>query len=307
MKWFSRILIMISMTATFLFSDDKMYDPLLHSVKNNTGTSKEFGLFTLPKSGTHLMIPLLEKLTKRKNMNLQIFPNLPWITDYQEYLKISHDPTLVQIHWLNYPIPISLFQEKMEIMWSTNQFFVCHVPFSRSMENQMRQRDAVVFFILRDPRDALVSLMNHFRYRGCMLFDEAWFLSLSTDEQIKTLLVGTDWYNSYKTIFNRYIPWRHSTVCCTLEYEKLMGPAAGVYGKEEQIIQLRKIADALQIKKSDAQLMKAFDEVYGTGMTFYKGVAGQWKEHFNEENKQLFKDLLGDVLITLGYEKDYNW
>jgi hypothetical protein len=42
--------------------------------------------------------------------------------------------------------------------------------------------------------------------------------------------------------------------------------------------------------------------------SFYrKGVAGDWKHHFTEDDKKLFKEIAGDVLIKLGYEKDFNW
>lgn len=41
---------------------------------------------------------------------------------------------------------------------------------------------------------------------------------------------------------------------------------------------------------------------------FYrKGVAGDWKNHFTEEDKQVFKDNAGDMLIKLGYERDLSW
>jgi hypothetical protein len=41
---------------------------------------------------------------------------------------------------------------------------------------------------------------------------------------------------------------------------------------------------------------------------FYrKGVAGDWKNHFTEEDKRAFKALAGDMLIRLGYEKDLSW
>lgn len=41
---------------------------------------------------------------------------------------------------------------------------------------------------------------------------------------------------------------------------------------------------------------------------FYrKGVAGDWKNHFSDEDKQVFKDIAGDMLIRLGYEKDLAW
>ncbi len=42
--------------------------------------------------------------------------------------------------------------------------------------------------------------------------------------------------------------------------------------------------------------------------SFYrKGIAGDWKNVFTEQNKQDFKAVAGDLLIELGYEKDYDW
>lgn len=40
---------------------------------------------------------------------------------------------------------------------------------------------------------------------------------------------------------------------------------------------------------------------------FRKGVAGDWKSIFTERDKQIFKDVAGDLLIELGYEKDKDW
>jgi hypothetical protein len=41
---------------------------------------------------------------------------------------------------------------------------------------------------------------------------------------------------------------------------------------------------------------------------FYrKGIAGDWKNHFSDEDKRSFKKLAGDMLIRLGYEKDLDW
>lgn len=41
---------------------------------------------------------------------------------------------------------------------------------------------------------------------------------------------------------------------------------------------------------------------------FYrKGVAGDWKNHFSEQDKQTFKKLAGDLLIAMNYEKDNDW
>lgn len=38
-----------------------------------------------------------------------------------------------------------------------------------------------------------------------------------------------------------------------------------------------------------------------------KGVAGDWKNIFTDEDKRVFKEEAGDLLIELGYEKDFGW
>ncbi len=41
--------------------------------------------------------------------------------------------------------------------------------------------------------------------------------------------------------------------------------------------------------------------------TFRSGKTGEWKNHFTDEHKKIFKDVAGDLLIKLGYEKDNDW
>jgi hypothetical protein len=38
-----------------------------------------------------------------------------------------------------------------------------------------------------------------------------------------------------------------------------------------------------------------------------KGVAGDWRNVFTKQDKEIFKEVAGDLLIRLGYEKDKNW
>jgi hypothetical protein len=42
--------------------------------------------------------------------------------------------------------------------------------------------------------------------------------------------------------------------------------------------------------------------------SFYrKGVAGDWKNYFTEEDRRIFKEEAGELLIRLGYERDLDW
>ena len=40
---------------------------------------------------------------------------------------------------------------------------------------------------------------------------------------------------------------------------------------------------------------------------FRKGVAGEWKHVFTRKDRRIFKEEAGELLIRLGYEKDYDW
>jgi hypothetical protein len=41
--------------------------------------------------------------------------------------------------------------------------------------------------------------------------------------------------------------------------------------------------------------------------TFRSGKTGAWQEYFREEHKKLFKDVAGDLVVRLGYEKNNGW
>lgn len=47
--------------------------------------------------------------------------------------------------------------------------------------------------------------------------------------------------------------------------------------------------------------------VEDTNSFLRKGIAGDWKNYFNEDAKRVFKKYAGKELTELGYEKDHNW
>lgn len=84
------------------------------------------------------------------------------------------------------------------------------------------------------------------------------------------------------------------------------------------------------INKRDATLLKMLDEVEKTGYkiptprekalpilveaiqpkkshTFRSGKTGGWTQHFTDAHKKLFKEVAGDLLVRLGYEKNNEW
>src|SRR5918998_530343 len=44
-----------------------------------------------------------------------------------------------------------------------------------------------------------------------------------------------------------------------------------------------------------------------TSSFYRKGIAGDWKNYFTEEDRQIYKEEAGELLIRLGYERDLDW
>lgn len=220
-------------------------------------------------------------------------------------------PDSVQPYWLHQPIAKNCFVSVLDALQSKGDFFVTHAPYSVEMEHLMEKRNGIVFFLIRDPRDWVISVIRHPAISGVDIFGapigDHSFVSLDTDQKIDYILNGNAVYYSTREILNKFLPWIKSPVCCSLRFEALLGPKGGSYSEKEQMRELRKIAKALHLDVSDAVLLEAFEASFGTGNTFSKGKSGSWKEYFKEHHKAKFKELLGDILIDLGYEKDYNW
>ena len=85
---------------------------------------------------------------------------------------------------------------------------------------------------------------------------------------------------------------------------------------EEEIERLLEFLGANAREESVSQCVGAasFEKLTGgrergqeAASFFRKGIAGDWKNVFTEQNKQDFKAAAGDLLIELGYEEDNNW
>lgn len=275
---------------------------------------KEFVLFTMPKTGTHLMRPLLEHLTDKSSISYWSKEiNCPKTYLYDKNLTnlLLLIPNVLQAYWLHQPVPTPYFVSALDYLQYTEDFLVTHAPYCPEMEAVLNERNAVVFFLIRDPRDWIISVIKHPPISGVDIYGgpigDKEFLSLDMDQKIKYVIQGTPWYYSVIEVFDKFLPWMDSPNCCTLRFEALLGPKGGLYSEKEQIAELRKIANALQLDVTDEMLLEAFNASFGKGSVFSKGKAGAWKDYFNEEHKALFKQLFGDVLIELGYEKDDNW
>lgn len=289
-------------------NDQANIQSIQKSLFNFSNEEKDFVLFTMPKTGTHLMQPLLAKMTGRKDAwASKVFPEAYEVRDILVRDKLFASTQKVPIHWFCAPVPMSTFISKLYHLNTNLQFLSAHAPFSKPLETLLLARKYVAFFVVRDPRDYVMSIFDHVNKHDNVFILDDWFYSLNTDEQIYYLITGTAWYNSAETVVKEFIKWKDSPACCTLRFEKLIGPSGGACTAAEHIRELRKIANALEIRMTDEELLEIFKASFGQGYTFNKAKVGRWKTYFNESHKKIFKQLLGNELIELGYEKDHNW
>ena len=163
--------------------------------------------------------------------------------------------------------------------------------------------------ISRDPRDVVVSHAHyilkeahflHDYYRSLEDFDRCLMISIEGLHEQGVIL---------KNIAERVrgvIDWNKSELFLPLRFEDVIGTRGG--GELAQQLEVfRDVADHLGIDANDSQILKAATDMFGEGHSFRKGQIGGWRESFKDEHKARFKELAGDLLIELGYEKDLEW
>lgn len=166
------------------------------------------------------------------------------------------------------------------------------------------------FLIIRDPRDLIVSEIFYAMHLnpGHQLHEHLHSLK-DMEARVEALVRGipegplsrVDVRGHYE----RFLGWLDRPEVVTLKFEDLVTNRA---------VQLTRVLDHLMSfgfhpQESRQQAL----QVLSAGMaperstTFRKGKSGEWREHFSARNKDLFKQVAGDLLVQLGYETDLNW
>lgn len=172
------------------------------------------------------------------------------------------------------------------------------------------QPDRVNYFIYRDPRDMLVSQV----YFATDMHEEHgmheyYNLLPGFGERLKVAITGIDRDGLHMvSVRQRYegvFQWLEQKNVMCLRFEDLINNREATLDAMLDEVEktgykiptpreraLATLAEAIQPKKSH---------------TFRSGKTGGWGEHFTDDHKKLFKDVAGDLLVRLGYEKDNDW
>jgi hypothetical protein len=244
-----------------------------------------------PKSGSHLLLQILNGFTQI--MPYKYVAADPIRTITKEGRRKTQEEILGELR----KVPTGV------IGWG-------YIEATAENVAQLCRPDRVNYFIYRDPRDMLVSQvffatdMNeehgmHEYYNSLPDFGERLKVAITGIDQDGLHMVSVR--QRYEGVF-QWLEQKH--VMC-LRFEDLINNRdttlnamlTEVEKTGYQILTPREkalsiLVDAIQPKKSH---------------TFRSGKTGGWREHFTDEHKNLFKDVVGDLLVQLGYEKNNDW
>lgn len=185
-----------------------------------------------------------------------------------------------------------------------------HVIAEPELRGLLCREGVAHFFMLRDPRDVVVSHAHYIGERAVHNVHHAYYKSLpDLDERLRVSILGrADFPGEFPDIGARFLPYLGWLDCPTvrvLRFEDFIedrdAALAGLLDHAERAGFGRRVGreDAL------AALAEAIDPQ--KSYTFRRGAVGDWAQHFSEEHKALFKMSAGELLIRLGYEQDQDW
>lgn len=239
--------------------------------------SAKFVVFTPPKCGTHLVCNVLGYM----------LGSAPLITDKLE-------------------TPENTF-ELVENANKNNQFLVSH-SFTSEMLDGLILRGYKIIFILRDPRDQLISMM-YWMKKG--YWNEFTVSKISDiNEQIEELITGERLgWRCYEDCIGYRLAMvqalKPEDVFIT-SFERLVGPKGGGL-HDVQIDEIINISRFLDVKISYELAEDIALHSFGGTWSFREGKIGSWKTHFLPAQKELYKALYSQILIDLGYEQGVKW
>lgn len=265
-------------------------------------------LTTMPKTGTYLLTPLLEKLSGHAQLwSPDHFLTETPIEDQATWHEALQDVDLVPVYLHHELVCKDIFALEILRKWEEGSFFASHCPYSKNLDDVLIQSGVKVFHMVRDPRDYCVSGAFFYGKGDACLFPKEWYQALPFDLQLLVMIHGLKWYNGCRWFLDVFAGWHTSPNCCVVSYEKLLGLSQGFYRYEEQIAELRKIASHIQCDLSDEQLLAYFQEAYGQGPTFRKGKTKNWSQYFKLLHKEAAKKHFQEYLVRYSYEAGDDW
>ncbi|MDP1880481.1 MAG: sulfotransferase domain-containing protein [Parachlamydiaceae bacterium] len=234
---------------------------------------KPFIVFSPPKTGTHLIGKCLELMTGKKAC-------------YCLSLNLKNSEVI----------------DFIEAVQMTNEFVVAH-DFNREQLDALTAKGYKIIFMVRDPRDHLVSVLDWFK-------EGQWnWLPVSRmgnlHEQITEMITGNlyGWKSFDNCILNKLKHLEKLThlQVAIIKFEDLIG-SKGQGNDDLQSQSIQKIGALINLNVTSFHINLVANKLFGDSPTFRHGQIGRWKEYFTPAHVELFKLHYGRAVTNMGYK-----
>lgn len=244
-----------------------------------------------PKSGSHLLLQVLGGFTQI--MPYRYVEAEPVRTITKNGTRKTQNEILAELKQIPHGV----------IGWG----YVDATPENASF---LTRAGRVNYFIYRDPRDMLVSQVFFATdmHEGHGMHD--YYNSLPDfGARLKAAITGIDKDGlkmvSVKQRYEGVFAWLATPGVLCLRFEDLINRRDATLNAMLDEVEKTGYQIPTRREKALSILIEAIQPK--KSHTFRSGKTGGWKEHFTEEHKSLFKEVAGDLLVRLGYEKDNDW
>jgi len=166
-------------------------------------------------------------------------------------------------------------------------------------------------FILRDPRDVVVSHVHYITEMEPNHIHHAYYATELHDfeARLRTSILGLPGSEiPFPDIAARFAPflgWLDTPSVLTLRFEDFIQERQAALGRVFDHAVARGFSSRLPRPLALETLEASINPQRSP--TFRSGKVGGWRERFSPQNTRLFKDVAGDLLVRLGYERDLDW
>lgn len=242
----------------------------------------------LPKSGT----TWLEKMIASYEGFHELM--IPEVAAYEMQTGGSHD----------YDLPSNMFTRFENALVLTKM----HVHGSKHNAQILKESNIRYVVLFRDLRDVAVS--NFFYVRNTPWHPEhTQYKNKDTTAGLltfaqRTLPAYAQWVQSWH---ENHDP----DVSVILRYEDLLADDKGALRSIAKLFELDDSEETIT-RITDANSFKSMSGGRSTGESnenafARKGIAGDWVNHFDDECRKVYKELIGQFLIDFGYEQSLDW
>jgi hypothetical protein len=245
----------------------------------------------MPKSGSHLIIQVLQGLTR---IGPFVNPGFPPVNRTEDNRLLSDEGILANIYQMRPgDIGYGYLNANHQYIQALNRPGMASV------------------FVYRDPRDMIIS---HIFYAIEIFEDHGmhryYTENLETmEERINAAICGVNEkgseLKSVKARYDAYQGWFNQPKILSLRFEDLILDQERAFNQLLNYLEESGFQSGVERKTAIEELAAAI--VPKRSGTFRKGKPGNWREYFTQENIDIFKDSTGDLLIQLGYESNNEW